>query len=393
MSFYGWKPYVPVAKRRAQAEKAAAKAAKGGAALTPVRAQGNKLASTFWGRAWCDNLERYSDFSNRLPRGRAYLRNGSVIDLKIEGGVVKAKVAGSSLYTTVVTVAAVPADHWRELSRECAGSIDSVVELFRGQLSQAVMARICKPGTGLFPAPKEISFDCSCPDWASMCKHVAAVLYGVGVRLDEQPELLFRLRNVDAADLVAQAGAGLTPQRKHPAAGRVLDDAELADVFGIDIAQVQPVAAAPGKRAAVKTAKPAAVKTAKPAAVKKAKPAAVKKAKPAATATHSAKAATAGVAAGRKPSAAPAVAATAKTAATRATVKRAKTTAVRGAQLAPLTTRRTKTAAPAKPAVAPRKTAVRKAAAKRPGAPATRAGAIPKISAAARSAQVGSRKV
>ena len=385
MSFYGWKPYVPVAKRRAQAEKAAAKAAKGGAALTPVRAQGNKLASTFWGRAWCDNLERYSDFSNRLPRGRAYLRNGSVIDLKIEGGVVKAKVAGSSLYTTVVTVAAVPADHWRELSRECAGSIDSVVELLRGQLSQAVMARICKPGTGLFPAPKEISFDCSCPDWASMCKHVAAVLYGVGVRLDEQPELLFRLRNVDAADLVAQAGAGLTPQ-KRPAAGRVLDDAELADVFGIDIAQAQPVAAAPGKRAALKTAKPEAVKTAKPAAVKKPKPAAVKKPKPAATATHGAKAATAGVPAGRKPAAAPAIAATAKTPATRATATRAKTTAVRGAQLAPVTTRRTKTAAPAKPAAAPRKTAVRKAAAKRAGV------SLEKISSA-KLAQGRSRKV
>ena len=182
MSYYAWKPYVPVARRRAQAEKIAAKAARSGAAFTPVRAQGNKIASTFWGRAWCDNLERYSDFSNRLPRGRAYLRNGSVIDLKIEGGEVKAQVAGSSLYKTVVKVAAVPQTRWREISADCAGSIDSVVELLRGKLSQAVMARICKPGAGLFPSPKEISFDCSCPDWASMCKHVAAVLFGVGVR-------------------------------------------------------------------------------------------------------------------------------------------------------------------------------------------------------------------
>jgi uncharacterized Zn finger protein len=255
MSFYAWKPYVPVATRRAQAEKVAAKATRGGTALTPVRARGNKIASTFWGRAWCDNLERYSDFSNRLPRGRTNLRNGSVIDLKIEGSEVKAQVAGSSLYKTVVKVAAVPQSQWREISAECAGSIDSVVELLRGKLSQAVMARICKPGTGLFPAPKEISFECSCPDWASMCKHVAAVLYGVGVRLDEQPELLFRLRNVEAADLVAQASAGLTPRKKQPAPARVLDDSQLAEVFGIEIAAgpAPPIARAPRKKTVAKT--------------------------------------------------------------------------------------------------------------------------------------------
>ncbi len=378
MSFYGWKPYVPVAKRRAQAEKAAAKAARGGAALTPVRAQGNKLASTFWGRAWCDNLERYSDFSNRLPRGRTYLRNGSVIDLKIEGGEVKAKVAGSSLYTTVVKVAAVPPAQWRELSRECAGSIDSVVELLRGQLSQAVMARICKPGTGLFPAPAEISFDCSCPDWASMCKHVAAVLYGVGVRLDEKPELLFRLRNVDAADLVAQAGAGLTPHQKRPAAGRVLDDAELADVFGIDIAQAtQPIAAVPGK----------------PAAAKKVKPAAVKKAQPIAAKKPLSKAAKAGVPARSESPAAPALAAAAKTPAIRATATRKKTAAARSAQVAPHAQRGTKAAAPAKPVTAPRKSAVREEVAKRAGAPARRASVTPKKRSAAKPAQVRSRKV
>ena len=256
MSFYAWKPYIPVATRRAQAEKVAAKAARAGASLTPVRASGNRIASTFWGRAWCDNLERYSDFSNRLPRGRTYLRNGSVIDLKIEDGEVRAQVAGSSLYKTVVKVAAVPQTQWRAISAECAGSIDSVVELLRGKLSQAVMARICKPGTGLFPGPKEISFDCSCPDWASMCKHVAAVLYGVGVRLDEQPELLFRLRNVDVADLVAQASAGLTPRQKRAAPARVLDDSQLADVFGIDIAAgpAQPITDTSGKKAVSKSA-------------------------------------------------------------------------------------------------------------------------------------------
>jgi uncharacterized Zn finger protein len=240
MSFYGWKPYVSVAERRKKAEKAAAKAGKGGADFSPVAASRGAIAKTFWGKGWCRNLECYSDFANRLPRGRTYVRNGSVIDLKITNGEVRAKVMGSSLYNVSVTVVAVPGKQWRSISADCAGSIDSLVELLQGRLSNAVMERICRPNIGLFPAPKEIKFSCSCPDWASMCKHVAAVLYGVGARLDSQPELIFALRGVDPRDLVAQAGAGLRRPAQSPTAGKVLNDAHLADVFGIEMVDVAP---------------------------------------------------------------------------------------------------------------------------------------------------------
>ena len=235
MGYYGWKPYVPVAARRAQTVKAAAKAAKAGAKYEPVAASRGAIAKTFWGKAWCDNLEQYSDYDNRLPRGRTYARNGSVLDLKITEGKVAALVMGSSLYKVSINVAAVPGKQWQAVCADCAGSIDSLVELLQGRLSKAVMERICAAKTGLFPAPKEIDFDCSCPDWATMCKHVAAVLYGVGARLDQQPELLFSLRRVHAKDLVAQAGAGLKKTAKTPTAGKVLDDALLADVFGIEM--------------------------------------------------------------------------------------------------------------------------------------------------------------
>ena len=250
MSYYGgWKPYVSVAERRRKAEKVAAKAAKKGAALAPVSASRGAIAKTFWGRAWRDNLERYSDYSNRLPRGRTYVRNGSVIDLQIAAGEVRAQVVGSSLYKVAIDVAAVPAAQWQAIGTECAASIDSLVELLQGKLSKAVMERICRPGTGLFPAPREIKLSCSCPDWAEMCKHVAAVLYGVGARLDQQPELLFRLRRVDAKDLVAQAGAALPKPGKGPAAGKVLDGAQLADVFGIEIDEAPVPKVKPGKTA------------------------------------------------------------------------------------------------------------------------------------------------
>lgn len=239
MSF-GWKPYVSVAERREKAEKAAAKAQKKGITLTPVIGGRGSIAKTFWGKAWCDNLERYSDYANRLPRGRTYVRNGSVIDLTIAEGAVQAQVMGSGLYKVAVSVAAVPARQWQAISADCAGSIETLVELLQGKLSKAVMERICTPKTGLFPAPKEISFTCSCPDWASMCKHVAAVLYGIGVRLDDQPDLLFSLRRVDAKDLVAQAGAGLPKNKKAPATTKVLDASLLADVFGIEMVEALP---------------------------------------------------------------------------------------------------------------------------------------------------------
>ena len=233
---FRWKPYVPVAQRRRKAARAAAKLGKAGKALSPVTAGRGAIARTFWGRAWCENLERYSDYSNRLPRGRTYLRNGSVIDLAIAAGSVSARVMGSSLYRVEVSISAVPARQWRGIARDCAQSIDSLVELLQGQLSTSVMERIARPGTGLFPTQKEISFSCSCPDWAAMCKLVAATLYGVGARLDAQPELLFILRKVDAKELVARAGEGGPQVRRSPGAGRILDASKLADVFGIDMA-------------------------------------------------------------------------------------------------------------------------------------------------------------
>lgn len=254
MSFSGWKRYIPVAQRRKKAERAVAKASKAGSAFSPVKSSRGAIAKTFWGKAWCDNLERYSDFANRLPRGRTYLRNGSVIDLEITSGAVRARVIGSHLYDVDVTVVAVAKKQWQSISADCAGSIDSLVELLQGRLSKAVMERICRPGAGLFPSPKEIRFGCGCPDWASMCKHVAAVLYGVGARLDSQPELIFALRRVDPKDLVAQAGIGLRRPTPSPHDRKVLDNVHLADVFGIEMADVASITSpAAGRRESATT--------------------------------------------------------------------------------------------------------------------------------------------
>lgn len=229
-----WPRTMTVAERRQQAREDMARLGKRKRG-TPVIIEGSKIATSFWGKAWCSNLERYSDYASRLPRGRSYVRSGQVVDLQIAAGKVAALVSGTELYKTTIAIAPVKSPQWKAICRDCAGSIDSVVELLQGRLAQGVMDRVCREQDGLFPAPREIKLSCSCPDSARMCKHVAAVLYGVGARLDQQPHLLFVLRGVDQNELIAGAGQGLTAGSP-PGSAKVLQDGDMAALFGLEMA-------------------------------------------------------------------------------------------------------------------------------------------------------------
>jgi uncharacterized Zn finger protein len=259
--WFAFRPYVPAAQRRARAAREVAKRRKKGQVVSPVVIEGRTIAHTFWGKAWCDNLESYSDYANRLPRGRTYVRNGSVVDLQIQPGQVTALVSGSELYEVRITIAPLPATQWRAVKARCAGQIGSVVELLQGRLSKGVIGLVTSHDGGLFPRPAEIKLSCSCPDWAGMCKHVAAVLYGVGARLDHQPELFFRLRKVDHLELIEEAVSGAG--KKTATRKKTLAEADVAGVFGIELAEseaddVPPAPAKPKRRkASPPSAKPA----------------------------------------------------------------------------------------------------------------------------------------
>ena len=250
-----WPPYVPVAERRRRAAQKVAKMNKSGQQVSPVEIVGRKIATTFWGDAWCANLEAYSDYSNRLPRGRTYVRNGSVIDLQIAAGQGRALVSGTDLYTIDIKIKPLPKKKWTAIKGRCAGQIDSLVELLQGSISKSVMEIVTRKGEGLFPSPREISLSCSCPDWATMCKHVAATLYGVGARLDHEPELLFTLRGVDPTEMV-EAAIDQPTHVGEARKGRLLEIDELSSVFGVEIDMdgVSPdessIPSAPTKKAA-----------------------------------------------------------------------------------------------------------------------------------------------
>lgn len=231
-------PYVPVAKRQNKNAKMAKKLSKELAkkALTPhpitIEGRKIKLARSFWGAGWINHLSSFSDFENRLPRGRSYLRQGAVLDLQIEQGVVKALVNGSRLYEVTINIKTLPAARWNKIRKACSGQIGSLLELLQGKLSDEVMTIVTDHKQGLLPRPGEIELDCSCPDWAEMCKHVAATLFGIGVRLDEEPELLFQLRGVDPADLIT---GDLALPAGDGDAESFLDEGDLGDIFGIEL--------------------------------------------------------------------------------------------------------------------------------------------------------------
>ncbi len=226
-----WRPYVPVAVRHARARREMDRLRKKGKSIQPVEIEGRTIARSFWGKRWCDHLESFSDYANRLPRGRTYVRNGSVCHLEIHPGRIGAIVMGSELYDVTIRIGKLKAAVWKSIKHRCSGQIGSVLELLQGKLSKQVMGVVTDRQHGLFPKPGEIRFDCSCPDWAAMCKHVASVLYGVGSRLDDRPESLFLLRGVDTAELIA-TGMALPGDA---ATDDALADDALAGIFGIDL--------------------------------------------------------------------------------------------------------------------------------------------------------------
>ena len=239
--------YVSASEKRARAAAAGARLARRrkGPALSPVVLKGHKIASTFWGEAWCDNLESYADFAYRLDRGRSYVRQGAVVDLQIEATRVRSQVVGTRLYDVAVTIQPLERSRWKALVAGCGDRIGSVVSLLEGRLPDDVMRLVTHRERGLFPAPRGITMTCTCPDWAVMCKHVAATLYGVGARLDERPDLLFLLRGVDHNDLVHAAADRLGRAPTAPSrATRVVEDDDLGALFGIELASSVPSAAA-----------------------------------------------------------------------------------------------------------------------------------------------------
>lgn len=225
-----------IAQQRNTAEKRLEKLCKKDPDIQPVVIKGKKIAETWWGTAWCKNLERYADYESRIGRGRSYVKNGFVLDLKISEGKIAAQVSGSILYKIVIKIDRLSSEKWTKITEQCAKRIDSIAALVEGKFPEEFQEVFMKQGDGLFPSPSEIHMDCSCPDWATMCKHVAAALYGVGAKLDTDPLLFFTLRGIDPTVLIKKSvdekmKSLLTNATKK--SNRVINEKDIGRIFGV----------------------------------------------------------------------------------------------------------------------------------------------------------------
>ncbi|MBN2259944.1 MAG: hypothetical protein JW702_05345 [Clostridiales bacterium] len=204
---YGYKKQETVMERKAKAKKSLEKLKKTHSDVEPVIIEGSKIAENWWGKSWNLNLESYADYSNRISRGKSYVRSNAVLDLKIAKGKVCAKVQGSRVkpYEVAITIDPLNSDKWQKVTELCNHRIDSLEQLVEGKFPKELEVLFLEKKYGLFPEPKEIHFYCSCHDWASMCKHVSATLYGIGARLDADPMLFFELRGLDGQELVKKS--------------------------------------------------------------------------------------------------------------------------------------------------------------------------------------------
>ena len=282
MAYWKFPRYVPVAEKKAKAARKLKQLRKKNPAIQPIVLEGQAIAKTWWGKSWNLNLERYADYSNRIGRGRSYVRHGAVLDLQVSAGQVKSLVQGSRTkpYSVTIKIKGITKSIWQNIKAACAGKLDSLPALLGGKFPKALGEVFTAQGRGLFPSPQEIDFDCSCPDWAYMCKHVAATLYGIGTRLDDNAGLFFKLRKVKIDDLVQQAlkdqSYKLLEKAEKMSSGKIAES-DLSGMFGIDMEEgldldfpkTAEKAAAPGKkpRKAVKAAKNKA--TGKKSAAKK----------------------------------------------------------------------------------------------------------------------------
>ncbi len=258
---YGYYPkYVTVAEKRAKAKKKIKQLRKKNPDIRPVILEGQALAKSWWGKAWNENLESYADYSNRIGRGRSYVRHLAVVDLQIAPGKVTSLVQGSmgAPYEVVISITKMKKKNWQTIKKECQSRLSSLPDLLAGKIPKALQETFMVQGKGLFPTPSEITFDCSCPDWASMCKHVAATLYGVGARLDEDPALFFTLRQAKMDDLVSQAvqsKASSIIEKTTAGSSKIIADDKLSDLFGLDMDDLVPVKPAKKMKAKVRKRK------------------------------------------------------------------------------------------------------------------------------------------
>jgi uncharacterized Zn finger protein len=197
-----------------------------------------EFSRTWWGQRFIAALEEFTDPA-RLGRGRSYASGGRILDYTLANGTVTARVRGSinpyfgvykePIYRTSITIKAISAADWKKVIRQVASRADLVTKLLMNEMPDTIEDAFSGLGLHLLPhSERDFVTDCSCPDWANPCKHIAGVYYLLASALDKDPFVMFELRGLSRDDLHAELV--LTPLGKILASSLVSTDVPVEPV-------------------------------------------------------------------------------------------------------------------------------------------------------------------
>ncbi len=238
MSFYDYGYYETKAEKRRRIGEKLERLRKTDPNIAPLTIEGNTLAKSWWGKAWGKNLESYADYKSRLSRGKNYVKQGAILDLKIEEGKVNSKISGSGskIYDCEIHIERLSDERLKKILEHCQNKISTLDALLTGDFSEELLELFQDKSYGLFPSPDEISFRCDCPDVANICKHVAATLYAIGTKFDDDPMFFFELRQIESENLIQKSvEKKLENMLEHVGkkTSRTMDASKISDVFGL----------------------------------------------------------------------------------------------------------------------------------------------------------------
>jgi uncharacterized Zn finger protein len=170
-----------------------------------TRSEWGAIGETWWSKRWVDVLESFG-MGTRLIRGRSYARQGQVLSIEIMAGQVKAQVQGSSPqpYKVKIQLKPLSDEDWDEVTDVMAEQALFAAKLLAGEMPRNIEEAFAEVSLTLFPASEaDLRTNCSCPDWANPCKHIAAVYYILAERFDQDPFLIFKLRGRAKEEIIA----------------------------------------------------------------------------------------------------------------------------------------------------------------------------------------------
>ena len=211
-----------------------------------VKIDGKVISSSWWGQMWCRNIENYSNIRNRLERGRTYIRQNTVKSLSISNNCAESQVQGHSKepYRVIINIKTIEKSKYDNILNKCENSVDNLESLMTGSFPKEYQQFFTDEEYGLFPKSNEIDYNCTCLDYEKnmhMCKHIAATMYAIGNKLDNDPLIFFKLRGIDISEFsnkILKKETEFVWNNINGESNRKINSNDISFLFGVDCDEI-----------------------------------------------------------------------------------------------------------------------------------------------------------